>query len=196
MCTFGPCKLLVHTFKCQNPTCARVISADGRECYIAFENITTGIAKLALRQICEGVALGSGTLTARLQEILKRHVKSRNAGLRYHSIEPRSVKTLLRICVLGMQLMTKAPPTQFFKCPTCRPRMIRNVNNEIELANMNALCIDGIWLGSQRSLSETFTNITTACKPIPPGLVRTGKARPRSALIRKHTIVTLLIYPF
>ena len=97
--SYGLCKLNVHTFRCQNSTCARDVSADGREYCMNFENITTGITHIAMRQTCEGVVLGSGTLKARLQELLKKHVTSRNAGIGDHSVEPRSVKTLLRVCV-------------------------------------------------------------------------------------------------
>ena len=92
-----------------NTTCARMVTADGREDFIVFERVTTGITHTAMRQICEGVAFGSGTLTTRLQELLKKHVTNRNAGLRASSVEPRTIKTLLRRCVLGIHLITKDP---------------------------------------------------------------------------------------
>lgn len=190
MCTIGPCKLRVDSFKCRNPTCGRVVSVDGREYCMTFERFTTSMTHTVLRQTCEGVALGNGTLTAKIQELLKKYVTLRNANLRDNSVEPRSVKTLLRICVLGMHLMTKEPPVNFFKCPTCDPPMI---NGSDEVERMRALCIDGIWIGSQSHLSETFSNVTSSCKPISLGVVRRGKARPRSALIRKQTTISLLV---
>ena len=70
---------------------------------------------------------------------------------------------------------------------------ISTSGSNVEVERMNALCIDGIWIGSQTHLSEKFTNIATHCKPIPIGVVREGRCRPRSALIRKHTFATFLV---
>lgn len=81
MCTSGPCKLLLNVFKCSRSSCGRLLAVRGRECYITFETIATGMTHNVLRQNGEGVVLGNGTLTARLQEPLKRHVTYRNSGL-------------------------------------------------------------------------------------------------------------------
>lgn len=189
MCTTGPCRLSVGTFMCPNSACARVVSPDGREWCITLEKVTTAMTHTLLRQTCEGVALGNGTLTARLQEQLKKHVTIRNAGLTSNSIEPRSVKTLLRICVLGMHLMTKEPPIELFRCSTCEPPIL---NGDV-MERRHAVCIDGIWIGSQSHLSEPFTNITKSCKPVSSTVVRRERARPRSALIRKQPTIALLV---
>ena len=140
MSSYGPCKLNVRNSQCQDATCAREASADGRKNCMTFENTTTGITHTAMRQTCKGVALGSGTLTARIQELLKKHVTIRNAGIGDDSVEPRSVKTLLRVCVLGMHLMTKDPPSYFFTFLTCQP-FISTPTNAILRLKMNALAL-------------------------------------------------------
>ena len=157
---------------------------------MTFENTITGITHTAMRQTCEGVALGSRTLTARIQELLKKHVTIRNAGIGDDSVEPRSVKTLIRVCVLGMHLMTKDPPSHFFTCPTCQP-FISTPTNAILRPKMNAVCVEGIWLGSQSHLSEPCTNIAASCRLFSGTVIR--KARPRSSLTRMQTNSVLLM---
>ena len=190
-CSVGPCRMYLESFICANNSCKRRFIAEGRESYICIRNTTSAITHSFVRKECEAVALSAGTLRRRMELYLKQVTMSTLSGQLPRDVPSRSSKVLQSLCSLAVSLMVKDPNPEFFQCKYCDLYSTNSPSVQSRIRSVFAICIDGIRAGCSDVLS--FQNSSPECHPIPANVRRLNEARPRNGLLRKQSVVTLLM---